>query len=415
MATGIQSSLRKKYSRFYRTKLSRDFPIKSSLSNIINTNQTFDLRGFKSTRDSTNSGFNPWGNCSDGGLGNYTASNQQITSTTDGDVVVRQHDNLFVDTGCTLTTSNRCKGLFIYCRGDLILNGNISMTMRGAYVDPTAGSGDSGAVSSTGLKFARAAVNPVTTAFSASDLIGCGSPAVRIENGRSVPGQLLKAFVTERQGAGGGGGAYAPGGGGGRGSVAGSGSSGTNQTGGGGGGGAWFGGGGNTPWANASGGSGSYGSCFSGGSGGGAGHASNYGNASGGSATPWGGPGGSGSGPDGASGGAGNPNGGSTTYSHCFPSYYGQEGTGGLLCIFVAGNVIGSGNITAGGAHGGACWAGYYGSGCSGGGRVIMLYAGSASNWAGTATAPGGKGTLAGGVGSGSGGDGAVNMEQILV
>lgn len=415
---GIQSSVRRVYSRFYRNKLSADFPIKSSTNTAIKTNQTVGFRSFNSTRDSTNSGFNPWGNCSDGGLGEYTSDNASIASTTDGDVIVRQHDVMFVDTGITLTTSNRCKGLFIYCRGDLILNGNISMTARGAYVDPTVGSGDSGAVSSSGLKFIRAALNPASSAFSVSDLIGCGTPAVRVENGRGVPGELLKAFVTERQGAGGGGGTSNPTNNYGSGSYGGNGGTGVNQTGGGGGGGAWFGGGGYTRWATANSGSGSYGSCFGGGSGGGSAHASNYGNANASSASPWGGPGGSGSGQDGASGGTGNPNGGYTTGGISSPGVQCQNagtGTGGLLCIFVAGNIVGTGNITADGVSGGPCW-GAYGSGSSGGGRVVMLYAGSANNWSGSITATGGKGYASGGIAGGSnGGDGAVNTEKILV
>jgi hypothetical protein len=70
------------------------------------------------------------GNGSDGVLS--TSGNVSLTSTTDGDAVVKQYQSLTVNSGHTLTVSNRCKGLHIYVQGDLVLNGTISMTARGA-------------------------------------------------------------------------------------------------------------------------------------------------------------------------------------------------------------------------------------------------------------------------------------------
>jgi hypothetical protein len=70
------------------------------------------------------------GNGSDGALS--TSGDVSLTSTTDGDAVVKQYSSLTVNSGHTLTVSNRCKGLHIYVQGDLVLNGTISMTARGA-------------------------------------------------------------------------------------------------------------------------------------------------------------------------------------------------------------------------------------------------------------------------------------------
>ncbi len=72
------------------------------------------------------------GNGSDGVLS--TSGNVFLTSTTDSDAVVKQYQSLTVNSGHILTVSNRCKGLHIYVQGDLVLNGIISMTARGANV-----------------------------------------------------------------------------------------------------------------------------------------------------------------------------------------------------------------------------------------------------------------------------------------
>ncbi|WP_367334319.1 hypothetical protein [Lentilactobacillus sp.] len=54
-----------------------------------------------------------------------------------GDTVIRAYRDLIIDEGITVTTDNPCKGLYIYCDGDCIINGTLSMTARGAKFDPS--------------------------------------------------------------------------------------------------------------------------------------------------------------------------------------------------------------------------------------------------------------------------------------
>lgn len=63
-------------------------------------------------------------------------SNQSIsfTSTLDGSMVYKYFNNLIINAGHTITTTNRCKGLYIYVAGDAIINGSLTMTARGAKV-----------------------------------------------------------------------------------------------------------------------------------------------------------------------------------------------------------------------------------------------------------------------------------------
>jgi len=60
------------------------------------------------------------------------ASNDRFSSIQDGDPVVRTYNNFTINTGHTVTTTNRCKGLYLNILGDLTVNGTLSMTARGA-------------------------------------------------------------------------------------------------------------------------------------------------------------------------------------------------------------------------------------------------------------------------------------------
>jgi hypothetical protein len=61
-----------------------------------------------------------------------SAAHDQFTSILDGDPVVKTFDNFTVNAGHTVTTTNRCKGLYLHIRGNLTVNGTLSMTARGA-------------------------------------------------------------------------------------------------------------------------------------------------------------------------------------------------------------------------------------------------------------------------------------------
>lgn len=294
-------------------------------------------------------GHNYFGTGSDGTV--TISSNTNLTSTTDGDFVIKEYDTLTVNSGVTLSVSNRCKGLIIYVKNNCTVNGTITMTAKGPNL---------------------------------------ASPTEGIAFPRHLDSAGVKGLVTDYR-------SVATGGAGGAGSVVVGNPGGTitNGTGGGGSGGSGY----NTSGAGAA------GTSFSGGTGGGGGNSGSSGT----SGATNGGAGGNGgaTGAVGSGGGAGNPggsgaNGGSS----------GSTGTGGFLSLIVGGNLtIGAaGVISCDGVNGGSGGAtGSYpgGGGASGGGRVVVLYAGTLSN-SGTVRANGGSGGGPGGQPGGSGGAGQV-------
>ncbi|MFC1653590.1 hypothetical protein ACFL1M_01970 [Patescibacteria group bacterium] len=328
----------------------------------------------------------------DGSDGDVTiSSNTNISCTQDGDMAVMEYSSLTINSGATLTTNNRCKGLFIYVSGNATINGTLSMTARGANVNPvTAG------VSATGLRIPMLKSGETDT-LAAADFAGAGTAvinAVANQNGISGDGKIYTIART-----GGSGGPRDTNKSGDPGGTA------TNGTGGGGGG--SMAGGNNNPAEY--GGAGSDGTCFSGGSGGGgadwtgpAQDAGDYGGAGGDSCKT------STSYLNG--GGAGNPAGSGDQGAD------GQTGTGGVVVLIVGGNLtIGAtGSIQANGKDGGGGSYSIYdsGGGGSGGGYVLVLYAGSLSN-SGSVTANGGSGGTTTGSNGGNGGNGTVVLEQV--
>ena len=340
---------------------------------------------------------NFWGNGSDGSL--TTTGNISFGSVQDGDVVVKQFTNLTINAGHTVTTSTRCRGLVIYVNGDCTINGTLSMTARGANVNPTLAN----SIPATGIRLARFKYGANET-LAASDLGGTGLGGVGAEWRAAEAGQLGIAgtgriYTIAREGGAGGDAKFntdlsvrLTGG---------TGLSIANGTGGGGGGGA------TGSWSGA----GSAGTCFSGGSGGGGACGPGQNNADSGAAN--GGQGGNGNSNNinvPAGGGAGNPGGaGLVNGSPQGPA--GQSGTGGLLLLFVKGNltlgangVVSSHGSTGGNNGTGNCLSG----GGSGGGRIIILHAGTYVA-SGIVAANGGST----GANGGMGGSGAVTIDRI--
>ena len=62
------------------------------------------------------------------------AAHDQFTSTVDGDAVIATYDDFIINADHIVTTSNRCKGLYLNILGDLKVDGTLSMTARGANV-----------------------------------------------------------------------------------------------------------------------------------------------------------------------------------------------------------------------------------------------------------------------------------------
>ena len=273
--------------------------------------------------------------------------------------------NLTINSGQTVIPSVRKLFTVIYVRGNLAINGSVSMTARGAN---HSGTGNSGGATTA------AAIRIINGTYS-----GVSNPQVPSAGGSG--------------GAGGIGGAATPGGVGSAGSAGG--------TGGGGGG-----GGGN----DATGFNGATGTGFSAGGGGGARNGS--GGADPTNAVANGGRGGDGGGNfSSACGGAGNPGGSSLTAIYAGTgTAVPVDGTGGIVIIFCTGVISGSGSIVANGSAGGGGGNTVCGGG-SGGGSITLLYG---SGTPPTVTANGGVGNN-GNDGNPNGGSGGAGTARALV
>lgn len=340
-------------------------------------------------------------------------ANVTYPSTTDGDAIVKQYSSITINSGDTVTVQNRCKGLILYCQGDCTINGTLTMTAKGAGPGAPASP-----VPSNGLRWAWLKDGASDGPFSSPDfpLAALGSAASPLTNSDAFGEPAAVAVVSVKTG---GAGDTSPGSGdqpwgpetdrvGG---------TATNGTGGGGSG-AGYSGGGN----------GGNGNCWGGGGGGGGASAGGFGQAGTAASGTAGGSGGSGpeGGRVGGGGGAGAPPGGGGPDGDG-DGENGGAGVGGLLCLFVGGNltvgpagVISSHGSAGGNAAppGGGGNAG--GGGGSGGGRIIIVHAGTYTN-NGTVACNGGAGggggpspgTATGDNLSGAGGAGAVTSVQV--
>ena len=322
-------------------------------------------------------------------------ANINFPSAAGGDAIVKQYTSIDVKSGDTVSVDNTCSGLIIYCTGDCNIDGIISMSRK-------AGTANNSAVPSDGLRWTfydpTESAGPLTYPQVPVASLGTAADTVA-QLMTALPGPAGRVITINKTGAGGGnnvnGGEpnWSP-----QAAQAVNGFDGapTNQTGGGGGA-RGFNGGGN----------GGAGICWGGGGGAGgaaAGGAGGEGNDGGVHPSPTGpqvagGNGGSApeSGRVGGGGGAGNPAG----EAGSGPSGAGTDGGtggGGLLALFVGGDLtIGpTGGIFADGGSGGNAGAPGGGSnggggGAAGGGAIFVVYGGSFTN-NGSITANGGTG-----------------------
>jgi hypothetical protein len=310
-----------------------------------------------------------------------------------GDMVFRAYRDLVIDEGVTITTEYPCKGLYIYCDGDCVINGTLSMTARGAKFDP---SGVDAPCRPRCEAFLNITFTYPYTAEQLEDYIrryiqsiaenGIPQvvwPSYIINNIYEIPANEEDLALVPAVGANGGATSYG---------AANPGSNGTDRKSGGGGSGARY--------SSGSGGAGGNGTSYSGGSGGGGGA-----DGTGGAGSSIGGAGGGGSNSN-AGGGAGNPSGNYGTG--------GGQGTGGLIILVVRGNLtIGTnGKIESKGSAGkDAGGFSRAGGGGSGGGSINIFYGGSYTN-NGQVLATGGSGGT-GNAPGGKGGDGCITETQI--
>lgn len=324
---------------------------------------------------------NFFGFASDGNLN--TVGNVSFTSTQDGPTVYKFFNNVNINTGHIVTTTNRCSGLVLYCFGNCRIDGTLTMTARGANVG--------------GSAFAPNNLNSIyNDNLTISNLTvagagGAGAPS-RTATVGSTAAVAGSAGVNGACGGGGSGGCHAKA----TTATAGGGSAGTSFSGGAGGGGACR--------------AGSSGTAASGGAnGGGGGAGSAY------QTAPYG---------KGAGGGAGNPGGARSYSGGNNPQNYthvGGTGTGGLILLVVRGDLIisNTGIISANGSNGGRSDGYNYipaylwgsGGGGSGGGSITVLYGNQYTN-SGTIQANGGAGG-AGNMPGGAGGAGSIRIQKI--
>ena len=342
---------------------------------------------------------NYFGDGSDGAFTSAGAHSQSVSNANgsyDADMYVAQYTSFNLQSGHTFTTNQGCRGMLLYVQGDMVINGTIDMTARGASVDPTntaswGGAGSDGNTQgANGLQIGLIKSGSTDTFTNdGSGFNGCGTAARNaVANQNNISGDG-KIYTIARQGAAGASGAH-----GGAGNTGQTGSPGASsqQTGGGG-------SGATSHPAQGNAGDGSYGNSWGGGSGGAGVH---------GSAGPtmhavaWGGRAGYGN-FGGNAGGAGNP-GGTGDGNH---GGTGQNGTGGTIIIICGGTITGNGTIRANGMEGGP-WVNNTssGGGGSGGGAIIVL--GVTNNFSGTVQANGGLGSQMAphGGGSRNGGNG---------
>lgn len=65
-------------------------------------------------------------------ISNGIISNDQFTSVLDGDPIVRHFKSMTINENHVVTPTQRCKGMYLLIEEDLIINGILSMTARGA-------------------------------------------------------------------------------------------------------------------------------------------------------------------------------------------------------------------------------------------------------------------------------------------
>ena len=333
------------------------------------------------------------------------SSSTQISSSTSpaglnnslfGDPVIKNFKSLTINSGILYSPLRACRGMIIYCAGNLTINGTISMTGKGGGVGSKIASPVGfGSVTDARFDLVDATLYFNNFSSSAEGIVGhmnwAPSGSIWFNNYKiRVP---LSGSV-----AGGSGGASA--------TAAGSaGSAGIFCCGGGGGGGA-----GEAQYGTfGQGAAGGRGSIFAGGGGGGGGTGGCCGGGQMGTAGTLE------RGGAGASTGTGTGGGGAGTV---VSGGNGTLGSGGLLILIVRGNISVNGTISSNGSNGGGGTSntkGCGGGGGSGGGRITIIYGGTYTN-NGSVVANGGSGGPGAGGGSGaSGGAGSITTKKVNI
>ena len=342
------------------------------------------------------------------------SSSAQISSSTSpaglnnisrefGDTIVKNFQNLTINSGILFSPLRACRGMVIYCTGNLTVNGTISMTGKGGGVVAKIAA-PIGLASSTDSRYDLVDATLYFNNLSSSAAGGRGIPTHwNWSPSGSVWFSNYKIRIPLS-------GSVAGGAGGSGGSGAGStGTAGIFCCGGGGGGGN----GAQKYGAFGSGYAGGRGTIFTGGGGGGGGYGGLLLAVTAGSSGLL------------ESGGAGSQNyygpaggGGAGVLNQTGPRTNGSIGVGGLLVFIVRGNITINGTVSNNGATGGLGVANGSdqagGGGGSGGGRTLIIYGGTYTN-AGSVVANGGSGGSGPAGPGGSGGAGSVTVRKVHI
>jgi hypothetical protein len=318
-----------------------------------------------------------------------------LNNTVFGDTIVKNYQDLTINSGILFSPLRPCRGMVIYCTGNLTVDGTISMTGKGGGVANKIAA-PIGIASSTDSRYDLVDATLYFNNLSSSASGGRGIPTHWnwAPSGSAWFSNFKVRVPLSGSVAGGAGGIANP-------SVAGGvGSAGIFCCGGGGGG-----AGGSYP-GYGSGAAGGRGTIFTGGGGGGGSRSGN--NETGVAATFEAG----GAGATNAGSGAGTPAGGA-------PGNSGGSGVGGLLILIVRGSVTINGTISSNGATGGSGIGAPFssgGGGGSGGGRIMVIYGNTYTN-VGTVVANGGSGggSTPGGGSGGAGGAGGITVRRVHV
>ena len=346
------------------------------------------------------------------------SSSAQISSSTSpaglnnisrafGDPVVKNFQNLTINSGVLFSPLRACRGMVIYCTGNLTVNGTLSMTGKGGGV-VTKIAAPIGIASSTDSRYDLVDATLYFNNFSSSASGGRGIPTHwnwAPSGSAWFSNYKTRIAIISGSVAGGTGATGNP-----SPSVAATvGSAGIFCCGGGGGGGV-----GTSPGIFGPGAAGGRGTIFAGGGGGGGGNGFPPGAAAGSvGLLEAGGSGGGGN----SAGGAGNPAGSGVNSGGA---------TSGLLILIVRGNITINGTVSSNGGQGGNGAAtpggtGGGGGGGSGGGRIVIIYGGTYSN-IGSVVANGGSGgtggptpSVGGNVNGAAGGAGGITVRRAHV
>ena len=338
-------------------------------------------------------GGNYFGDGSDGALttsGNVVFTPENISGS-DADMIVKNYTTLDVTSSYSLSSDSKCRGMFIYVKGNCTIAGSISMSTKASTASPlVSGGSDSAVVDANGIQLPMFTASGTDT-LAAPTFAGCGNSAVAATaNQPAIEGDGTTFSIIRDMNNGGAAVVSRSGG-----STGGAGTTGAKAIGSGGGasGGAHS----DHPANGCSAGRGGHGGCFGGG--GGSGGASGQNGRHSGAGGDFGGPG-----SGGVCGGSG--------WGGC-QAGPGAGDCGGLVWLVVGGDLTFTGSISATGTAGTPAVTVGNGGGGSGGGAIMILYAGSLSDSGSRSLGGGGGGTGLHTAPGGLGGTGGQHIEQV--